>query len=64
MSMIDNTEDLVVNTSHRHSSYCRKVSKDRTKKCSLYTPHEGLCKPNHGTENDRFQGFDPRELES
>lgn len=56
--MDDNTEDLVINTSHRYNHYCRKVSKDGLKTCSLYSPHEGLCKPQHGTEADRFDPAD------
>jgi len=54
MDTIDNTEDLVINTNHRWSAYCHKKSADGIK-CSLYTPHEGLCKPKHGTEADRFE---------
>lgn len=57
--MMDETEDLVINTTHRHSVYCHKVSSDGTKKCSLYNPHIGLCKPKHGIESDRFEGVDP-----
>lgn len=57
--MLDETEDLVVNTTHRHAVYCHKVSKDGTKRCSLYNPHFGLCKPKHGVEKDRFEGVDP-----
>jgi hypothetical protein len=60
--VLDNTEDLTVNTTHRHSVYCHKVSADGTKKCSLYSPHEGLCKPNHGTEADRFEGIIPKPI--
>ena len=56
--MGDNTEDLVINAQHRYNNYCHKTSKDGTKKCSLYAPHEGLCKPKHGIEADRF---DPNE---
>lgn len=56
MDILDNTEDLTVNTSHRHNVYCHKKSEDGTKRCSLYAPHEGLCKPNHGVESDRFVG--------
>lgn len=56
---LDKTEDLVVNTTHRHTVYCHKVSEDGTKKCSLYYPHEGLCLPNHGLEADRFEGVFP-----
>lgn len=55
---LDRTEDLTVNTTRRYNNYCHKVSEDGTKKCSLYSPHEGLCKPNHGTVNDLFEGFD------
>lgn len=55
--MEDNTEDLVINTQHRYGHYCRLVSEDGSKKCSLYAPHEGLCKPKHGTETDRFVGY-------
>jgi hypothetical protein len=55
---LDHTEDLTVNTTRRYNNYCHKVSEDGTKKCSLYSPHEGLCKPNHGTVNDLFEGFD------
>jgi hypothetical protein len=56
---LDNTEDLEVNTTHRHTVYCHKVSEDGTKKCSLYSPHEGLCLPKHGVESDRFIGIWP-----
>lgn len=59
MTNLDNTEELAINTSHRHNVYCHKVSHDGTKKCSLYSPHEGLCKPKHGVENDRFEGVLP-----
>lgn len=55
---LDRTEELV-NTTHRHSAYCHKVSEDGTKKCSLYAPHEGLCKPKHGRQEDRFEGHEP-----
>lgn len=57
---LDHTEDLTINTSHRHNVYCHLVSEDGTKKCSLYSPHEGLCKPKHGVEKDRFQGVQPK----
>lgn len=43
-----------VNTTERWSSYCRAESPDG-RKCSLYSPHEGLHKPEHGTESDRFE---------
>lgn len=56
MTNLDNTEELTVNTSHRHNVYCQKVSADGTQRCSLYSPHEGLCKPKHGVESDRFEG--------
>lgn len=59
MDTIDNTEDLVINTSHRHNVYCHLVSEDGTQRCSLYSPHEGLCKPKHGLESDRFVGVQP-----
>lgn len=52
---IDNTEDLVINTTHRWNTFCRKKAGDG-RICSLYSPHVGLCKPKHGTENDRFEG--------
>lgn len=42
-----------VNTTKRWSKYCREVSSDG-RVCSLYEPHPGLHKPNHGTEADRF----------
>ena len=58
---LDHTEDLTINTTHRHTRYCRKVSEDGTKTCSLYSTHEGLCKPNHGTEKDRFEGVYPEQ---
>lgn len=57
---LDHTETLGVNTTHRHSVYCHLISEDGTKKCSLYSPHEGLCKPKHGLESDRFEGVPPR----
>lgn len=53
---LDNTEYVGINTTRRHSAYCNKVSEDGSKRCSLYTPHEGLCKPKHGIESDRFEG--------
>lgn len=56
---LDNTEELTVNTTHRYNRYCHKVSRDGTKKCSLYYPHDGLCKPNHGVDKDRFEGVSP-----
>lgn len=56
MDILDRTEDLSINTTHRHSNYCRLVSEDGTKQCSLYSPHEGLCMPKHGIESDRFVG--------
>lgn len=57
---MDNTEDLAINTSHRHNTYCHKVKKDDpTVRCSLYSPHIGLCKPKHGIEADRFEGVEP-----
>lgn len=61
MDPLDNTEDLVINTTHRHGRYCRLVSENGEKRCSLYSPHEGLCKPKHGLERDRFVGHEPRE---
>ena len=62
MDTIDNTEDLVINTTHRYNVYCHLVSEDGTKKCSLYSPHEGLCKPKHGVEADRFEGVQPSHV--
>lgn len=59
---MDNTEDLTINTTHRHNVYCHLVSEDGTKKCSLYSPHEGLCKPKHGVESDRFRGVQPAHV--
>lgn len=49
----DNTEDLVINTTHRYNTYCHAVAKDG-RRCSLYSPHEGKHKPKHGVESDRF----------
>lgn len=49
---IDNTEELV-NTTHRWQHNCKAKAKDG-RKCSLYSPHEGLHKPNNGLEKDRF----------
>lgn len=54
---LDNTEDLVINTTTRWQHNCHAVSKDG-RKCSLYSPHEGLHKPAHGTEADRFSDDD------
>lgn len=48
------TAEAEVNTTKRHDAYCRKTSKDG-RVCSLYEPHEGDCKPKHGTEADRFK---------
>lgn len=59
---LDNTEELAVNTSRRYNIYCHKVSEDGAKKCSLYSPHEGLCLPAHGVEKDRFEGVFRNEL--
>ena len=50
------TDASEVNTTRRYSHYCTKKSEDGTKKCSLYAPHEGLCKPKHGVDKDRFVG--------
>lgn len=51
-------EPITINTTQRYNHYCRKKNADGSKTCSLYAPHEGLCKPKHGTENDRFQGVE------
>lgn len=52
--MDDNTEDLAINTTVRHNTYCHETAKDG-RKCSLYFPHYGKHKPKHGIEADRFE---------
>lgn len=54
MDELDGMIDEDVNTTRRHSKYCREVAKDG-RMCSLYYPHDGKHKPRHGIESDRFE---------
>ena len=50
--MDDNTEDLVINTTHRYNHYCQARRKSDGAKCSLYSPHEStLHKTKHLAES-------------
>jgi hypothetical protein len=49
--MTDNTEDLVINTTHRYGHFCPKKRKIDNAKCSLYSPHEGDHKTKHLAES-------------
>lgn len=49
--MDDNTEDLVINTTHRYSHYCHKKRKSDGVACSLYSPHVGDHKTKHLAES-------------